>query len=600
MPKISNERLQMYFSSNGAQYPLYAESVQLYNALRIHADGDFPKQMIEERRPSETEEILEYRKKTYKPITKGPISRVITSFGKIRRSSDWTIDFPKDKISTRIPDEETLCSYCTNNLPGYGSITDWAFGILLKQNLLDSNAVIAVIPLEEVKNDTFTKPTPILFNSDQVIDFNEREKYCILRSKVKVNYFDDLNNIKQGDKFYYIDENEIVIYEQGRNGYDPIFTQVNTTRQFPAFKVKGEAFKQYDNMSLNRSRMDAIATFLDEAACEYSDLKGSKIQHLYPLFWYFQNKDCGTCNGTGKISSEHGPVSCKTCGGGGKIKFSPFAHIEVTAPAVGSTAIPFSQPAGYITRDTKILELQEASVDKNIFRALAAINMQFLDQTPLSISGDAKQVDREELNNTVYNSAEDLIYSIDKAIYFINEWRYNYLVPDAVMRKSMLPNIPVPQNFDLLPEDYLMKEVTDARTAKINPLLIATLEQQLAAKKFYNQPDLASNIKLYFDLDPLPGYGVDEKMSLISNKAITLEDFIISSYMASFIKRAIREDKDFAKKEYKVQMDLLAKYAQEKIKANDEAAQMIEDQKQIIMDEMKSSGEFPPADKQAA
>ena len=155
----------------------------------------------------------------------------------------------------------------------------------------------------------------------------------------------------------------------------------------------------------------------------------------------------------------------------------------------------------------------------------------------------------------------------------------------------MLPNIPVPQNFDLLPEDYLMKEVTDARTSKINPLLIATLEQQLAAKKFYNQPDLSANIKLYFDLDPLPGYSVDEKMSLISNQAITKEDFVISSYMASFIKRAVREDANFANKEYKDQMSLLVKYAAEKIKANDAAAEMIDAEKQKVIDEMKVSEE---------
>jgi hypothetical protein len=602
MPKISNEQIQMYFSSNGGYYPLYAESVKLYNDLRVHADGDFPGKMISRRRPSETEEILEYRQLTYKPITKLPVSKVVTSFGKIRRSSDWSIDFPKEKISPRITEEETLSKYCTDNLPGYGSITNWAFGILLKQNLIDSNAVIAVIPLEAITNDTFVKPTPILFNSDQVIQFDEKNKYCILRSKRKVSYFDSVSAPQSGDIYYYIDDLEIVTYEQTKDGYQPVFQQINTIAQFPAFKVKGEAFKQFDNMSLNRSRLDAMVPFLDEAACEYSDLQGSKIQHLYPLFWYFQNKDCNSCNGTGKTPTNDGPVICKTCGGGGKVKFSPFAHMAVDPAGVGMQNNPIP-PAGYVTRDTAILELQEKSVEKNNFKALAAINMQFLDQTPLSISGDAKNVDREELNNTVYNSAEDLICSIDKTIYFINEWRYAYLVPDAKQRKLMLPNIPVPQNFDLLPEDYLMKEVTDARTAKINPLLIATLEQQLAAKKFYNQPDLAANIKLYFDLDPLPGYGVDEKMSLISNKAITLEDFIISSYMASFIKRAIREDNDFAKKEYADQMAVLVKYATEKIKANDAAAQMIEDQKQAIIAEMQASGGAPgtaPANQPAA
>lgn len=588
MPKISNEKLQLYFNANGSMYPLFTDSVKLYNDLRVHADGEFPKLMIEERRPSESEEILEYRKTTYKPVTKFPVSKVVGSFGKIRRSPDWAIDFPK-KASTKIADDETLEEYCTKRLPGYGSIDSWAFGILLKQNLIDANAVIAVIPLNSIIGTEYSMPVPILFNSDQVMEYNEKEKFAILKSKRKVNYYDESNTAKIGDIFYYIDDAEIIIYEQGAQGFTPTFQQPNTIgNQWPVFKVKSEAFKQYDNMSLCRSRLDAMVPFLDEAACEYSDLKGSKIQHLYPLFWYFQNKECNACSGSGKTPTENGPVPCSSCSGGGKVKFSPFAHIQVDPAGVGNQANPIP-PAGYIQKDTVILELQEKSVDKNLLKALGAVNMQFLDQTPLSISGDAKQVDREELNNTVYNVAEDLVYSIDKVIYFINEWRHFWHLPDAKTRAEQLPSIAVPQNFDLLPEDYLMKEVTDARTAKVNPLLIATLEQQLAAKKFYNQPSLAQNIQLYFDLDPLPGISVDEKMSLISNQAITKIDFIISSYMPSFIKRAIREDAGFDKKPYEHQIKVLTKYAEEKVAANDEAGKMVNDQKEKVLLEMLQS-----------
>lgn len=589
MPKISNERLLMYFTSNGSFYPLYGDAVKLYNALRTHADGEFPDAMISARRPNEPEEILLYRKTTYKAITKLPISKVITSFSKIRRSPDWQINFPNEKVSGKIAPEETLEQYCNYNIPGYGSITDWAFGILLKQNLIDANAVIAVIPLENIVQDSFAKPVPIVFNSDQVIQYNEREKYCILRSKRKINYMDITANVyKTGDIFYYIDENEIIAYEQGPEGFKPTFQQQNTTGKFPAFKVKAESFKQYDNMSLCRSRLDAMVPFLDEAACEYSDLKASKIQHLYPLFWYFQNKDCNNCNGLGKKPGVDGgqPTICSTCGGGGKVKFSPFAHIQVDPAGLGNQTNPIP-PAGYIMRDTAILELQEKSVDKNNLKALAAINMQFLDQTPLNISGDAKNVDREELNNTVYNYAEDIVYSLDRVIDLINEWRYNYIVPDETKRKEMLPKIPVPQNFDLLPSDYLMQEITQARNNKANPFLLAKLEQEVAIKKFYTKPELSETIQLFFELDPLPGATVDEKMSLISNKAITQEDFVISSYMAQFIKRALIDDAEFAIKSYDDQMKVLNKYAAEKIKTNDAAQQMIDQQKQAVLAEMQ-------------
>lgn len=591
MPKITPERLSFIFTSGGAAYPLYKESVDEFDKLRIHADGVFPESMLAKRRPSETDEILKYRKEVYKPITQHPLSKVLTSLGKIRRSEDWTINFPSEKRTSRIPEEESIEMYCKEKIPGVKSIESWAFGVLLRQMLIDPNAVVTVIPVKAITTDEFALPVPLLFNSDQVMHFDEIEKYAVFKSKRKLNYLDNLGQIQAGDIFYYVDDREIIIYEFKNGQYEVTFEAVNTTGQFPAFKVSAESFKQFDNMTLNRSRLHAMIPFLDEAVAEYSDLKGSKIQHLYPLFWYFETNECKPCNGLGRVTDEktHKSEKCTECGGRGKVQFSPFAHMVVEPAGLGEQAIP-NPPAGYITRDTAILELQEKSVEKHLLRALSAVNMQFLDQTPLSISGDAKQVDREELNNFVYNIAEDLIEGIDKAIYLINEWRYGFLIPDPKARKEMLPTIAVPQQYDLLPENYLMKEVADARTAKISPLLIGTLEQQYAAKKFYNVPQLSEQVKLWFDLDPLPGMSIDEKMTLLSNKGCTHADYVLSSYLPAFIKRAVRENRGFEALEYTKQMEILMGYVDEKMTELDESSKMIESERERVLREMQNQG----------
>lgn len=587
--KITDEKLKQYFSSEGSLYALYDECKSEYDKLRIHADGIFPERLIKEKRPNEPPEIFEYRKKTYQPITQLPMSKVITSFSKIRRSPDWAIDYP-DKQPATITDEETLEQYCTYNLPGYGSITDWAFGILLKQNLVDANALIAVIPIETpADKSTFYKPIPMLFNSDQVLEYNEKDKWCLVRSKRKVGYMDQ-SRYQTGSVFIYIDDQEIIIFEEAGRTYNKVYQQKNIIKQFPVFKVKAESYKQFDNMSLNRSRLNAMIPFLDEAASEYSDFMGSKVQHLYPLFWYFQNKDCIACNGTGKITAKTTggqQTVCAKCDNG-KIKFSPFASIAVEPSPIGAQNNPVP-PAGFVVRDVEILKLQLELVEKNNLKAMSAVNMQFLDQTPLNISGDAKNVDRAELNNTVYNVAEDLIYSIDRVMYFINEWRYFVVVRNVAARKKLLPNIPVPQNFDLLPEDYLMKEVTDAITGKLSPFLIATLQEQLAVKKFYNQPELAGQVKLYFELDPLPAYTVDEKMSMLSNRGITMRDYVLTCYMASFTKRAIRENESFASMNYDEQTKILYGYADAKILENDKAAGMIDKNKLAVVKELANA-----------
>lgn len=618
MPKISDDILQQYFDGaatepnisayymnnygnvieggtmvqTGLRHSTFMETVLQYYPLKIHADGEFPTAMIVHRRPSETEEILLYRKQTYKPITKLPVSKVISSLTKIRRSPDWAINFDPESVPKKIIEEETLESYITNNIPGYGSITDWAFNILLKQNAIDANALVAVLPMEALQTNVYAKPVPLIFNSDHVLEYSEDNQMAILKSRRKIEYQLENGNFNSGHRFYYIDDKEFAVYEQSKDGYVMVSQQAHNLGKMPVFKLRGEAFKSYDNTIVNRSRLDAMIPFLDEAACEYSDLKGSKIQHLYPLFWYYQNKNCDACKGAGEIPGQDGKTQCSHCNGTGKIKFSPYAHIQVDPPAVGQTAPP-SPPAGYIQRDTEILNLQEKSVDANIFKSLSAINMQFLDQTPLNISGEAKAVDREELNNFVYNFAEDLIASIDRTIYWINEWRYGYIVPDAKERQAMLPTIPVPMNFDLLPANYLMDEITTARKNSVNPFLLATLEQQLAVKKFYNEPELAETIKLYFELDPLCGLTIDEKTTLRGNDAITEEDFVISSYMAPFIRRAMIDDPQFLKKSYDEQMAAMKKMAAEKIKINDAASQMIQQQKdrQNILNEMNGAGQ---------
>jgi hypothetical protein len=588
MPKINDKQLNQYFTSNGAYNPIYDDAKKLYDELRIHAEGIYPEKLLNKRRPNEPEEIQIYRKETYEAITKIAISKVTSCFGKIRRSPDWMIKFHKDvKPSGKITQEESLEEYCESKIPGFGSITNWAFDILLSQYLIDANAVVAVIPSEEILNTEFAKPVPIIFNSDQVIYFSESEKMAILKSKVKSRYQPESGTYAIGERFYYIDENEIIVFEQKAGGYQQVFYQANVMGKFPVFKVKSESYKQYDSCSLNRSRLHAMVPFLNKAAVQDNDYEGSSVQHKYPLFWYYNNQECNSCGGKGKLAAGDGPpAECKSCAGSGKMKFSPFAHLQVNSAGLGMQANPIP-PAGFIAKDTNILEMMEKGVDKNIYRAYCTMNMQFLDQTPLSISGDAKRVDQEELNNTVYTSAEDIVYSVDRVIYFMNEWRYYYVVPSEATRKEMLPEIPVPQTFDLLPADYLLKEVTDARAAKVNPLLIGTMEQQLAAKKFYNQPQLAKYIELYYDLDPLPGYTPDEKMSLLSNNGITKEDYIISSYMTPFLKRAVREDAKFCEKQYTEQMAILIKYAKEKLTATDAAAAMIDQQKQKVLDEMK-------------
>jgi hypothetical protein len=201
---------------------------------------------------------------------------------------------------------------------------------------------------------------------------------------------------------------------------------------------------------------------------------------------------------------------------------------------------------------------------RHIFDALAAINFQFLDQSPMNQSGIAKEVDKEELNNTVHLIAEDIVKIMDLqykiTAYYRYKGQYNF---DAI--DKMLPGIAVPDHFDLLSSQFMQEEISKAKTAKINGVIVSAMEIEFAGKRFINEPEVKDRTELVLKLDPLPNKSEDEKMSMMSNKGITLMNYIISSNIESFVQRAIDEDEDFAAKPLPDQIKIMQQYAQEQI-----------------------------------
>jgi hypothetical protein len=581
MPTLSPNELKLYFTGQ-KKHKCYKDTVDLYEDLKTHAEGIMPTKLIEERRPSESEEVLEYRKKIYVAKTKNPISKVMSSLSKIRRSADWSVKYNLKSFPASIVEQERPDHYTEKNYPGHDSITNWVFSHLLKNYSVDANSVVMVLPnnIGAEKTNDYYKPVATLFNSDQVIFFEDGADYAILKSSDKSDLIKDdgTTDYQTGNVFHYITTNDYSKYEQTKEGsfYRSEYL-VHGKGKLPVFKIKSAFLKQKDNTTIQESRLSPMLPSLIEAAREYSDLQAAKVQHMFPLFWYYQSKDCNACNGLGKKTMLEGePVECTSCAGSGKVKFSPYAHLEVNPAKLGEQGTPVP-PAGYVLRDVEIIKHQDLSVDKHLYASLASVNMQFLDQTPLNISGEAKAVDREELNNFVYAVAEDLVYTMDKIYWWVIEWRYSVVLPDLNAREEMLPEISVPENFDLLPADYLMDEITKAKTAKVNPVLVAAMEQSYATKKFYAAPEVSQLIDCYYQLDPLPGYSTDEKMSLLQNKGCTQEDYVISCYITAFVKRAFAMVKDFMSLDLDKKMAEIKKYAGEKIKVNDAAEQVKQD-----------------------
>jgi len=244
----------------------------------------------------------------------------------------------------------------------------------------------------------------------------------------------------------------------------------------------------------------------------------------------------------------------------------PYSNTIITPSKANENPTP-TPPIGYVQKQVEIVKIQDERVANHISDALGGVSMEYLAQVPLQQSGAAKTVDRESLNNFVYAVAEDMVWNMNRIYYFCAEYRYNVVITDRDVRIAMLPKIATPQYYDLLGATYYLEKLTKATNAKLNPAILAALERDYVGKEFYNNPEIHSMFQLIYELDPLPGKSVDEKMTMLSNKAITQQDFVISSYIIDFVKRALEADKDFPKKKLPEQRTILQGFAEEKIKA---------------------------------
>ncbi len=538
--------LNAYFKGEKKRY-YYKAAVDQAHDLGIHMNGEYPFELIEERRPSESIFIKEYRKKIWVPITEETMSQVLTELAKIRKADDWSVRYDPTTFSSKILPDELPTEYFEKNFPQFKSVTNWAFSVLLPIYAQDSNAVMLVLPLEKTEGVTYRRPFPFLFESIQVYQFIAGE-FAVLLSKEKHTYKSEGGGSGEGNIFYVVDKEEFVKYVQiNSNGdYDIAEQYSHNLGYLPAYELGGAVKKQKGKQFLWKSRLAAMLPRLKEAVREYSDIQAEVVQHIHSEKWVIETQNCTMCKGSGK-TRQGNPVEivdCPQCKGSGTVSTSPYSNMVVKPGKIGEQNIPIP-PAGYIQKQIEIVKIQDERIDKHVYRALCAINMQYLDKTPLAESGIAKEVDRDSLNTFVNSVAEDIVNIMDKFYECAIDLRYMDIVPDAKSRRAMCPKISVPTKLDVLSAGYLVDEVDKLKKANVNPIIVTATEIELANKKFSNDPIVRDMLVCIYEMDPLGGFSQDDKLSMLQNKGITQEDYVISSNIQRLVKQAYMQDKKF-------------------------------------------------------
>ena len=580
MPRIEFTPLELknYFGEDMKyRHCFHMKSVEMADAMLVHADGKYPCKLLDTRRPNEPLEVMEYRKSIFIPKTKPYFSKVMSSLQKIRRSSDWSIryegKFPK------IQDGETLQDYCELYYPGFTSVTNWVFSVLLKKYLTDPNGVLFVYPKEAgIEGNVYLKPTIQVIDSCHVIDYVAGD-YAVLVNPAGCVWSNRQGNFP-GKSFYVVTTERITRYDQidGRGTLSPVVDYEHGLGELPVYKIGATIADATADRVLYESRIVGIVPEFDEAIREYSDLQAAKVLHLYPERWEFTQNECMVCKGTGKRRNPQWYEGCgaaipDTCAcdnklcHNGYVVAGPYSKmiIRQTNSIEGQNPVP-SPPAGFIEKDVKIIEVQGVSVDEHITNGLASINFEFIATTPLNQSGTAKEVDKDELNNTVHSIAEDLVRCMDWCYWIIAKYRYAALYTDEQIGE-MLPHIAVPEKYDILSATHLETRLKTLKDGKVNPAIINATEVEYAGKAFNNDPAIRHMVQLVLGLDPLANIPEEDKMVRLSNRGINQLTYIISSNINEFVLRAIEEDAGFVDLERMEQMKVLVAYATEQMEA---------------------------------
>lgn len=551
-------------------HQFYKETVKKYKAIKLHADGEEPGALITKRRPSESKKIQDYRKEIFVPITKSTFNKVVNSLMKIRKSQDWSIKFYQEKVSAKIRTGETLQDYMTFNYPKYTSITNWYFQVGLRNQLVDTNAKVFVMPLSfDVPDNEYLKPYPFIYNSPNVIDYKNNE-YFVLKSEEQITFVEQQQTYN-GDRYYVVTDTNIQIFDQYSNDkkYRLAFNYAHNLEHIPVYDFKGSVCKELIKQTLYDSRIIGMIPFLDEAIREYSDMQAEVVQHMHSTMWVYGLHDCKKCKGTGVLIKKENNVKiesqCDVCGGKGIYPFNPYENFILGKAPVGENTMP-TPPADFITKPIDMAKLQYERIENHIFKALAALGFEYLAAVPLATSGVSKQMDREEGNNTAHGITEDGVELLDNIAYCTNEYRNKKVVPEINKRLEQLPVINVPEKYDLINDTYLLDGLTAMRNAKVDVSIVSAAEIEFAAKRFNTDPSIRDKVALKLSLDPFPGLTVDEVNSNMTFDLINKEDAVIHANISLFIEKAIEENKGFAQLPKSKQMELLRGYAQEFMK----------------------------------
>lgn len=548
--KRSNDSDEQYKRAEWGK--LYKEAVKHCEEIEVHACGEFPQGLLGHSFPNESAVEMEYRKKTFQPITTPYWKKAIRGLNRIWSEQNYTIKWG---------DEEEVKEYFTKNMPICDNIFSYFKQVVTTNKINDPNAVLAVdfdMPVRQdeegnyVADDTTPlKPYPSIYCCDDVLMF-VTGKFALLMSEERSMV--DFGGKKQaiGYVMYLYDEQCIYRIQQiGKKAdwqFECVLYYQHNLGYVPCWKLKGTPEEVINEEVLYDSHYSPAIPHLNKALILDTTLGASITKIAYPIRVYYEqsctNPDCS--GGNVFDESTKGMVKCSSCGGTGKLKFSPFRDYKHEMPTMtsqtGAQDVAFPGIT-YVAPDSSILEFGKSTITDWIQQAFLFLNVDAApDGMKAGLGKDAtatkSKIDREEQFVSMLDISNELFELLQKFVAAAYQIRY--------MTDSPL-QVNAPKNFELIGSAELTDELGAAKLAGVPDVAMGELTMEYVVQRFSQNGLIPRVTKVAKYCDAL--FSKDD-ISISLNKAYLQPwEIVLHIFIYHFIYTEIEVNNEFLDKD---------------------------------------------------
>ena len=483
--------------------PSVAEGLRLQNAHRVHITGEGYKGRIRQVKGFEDSKEFNVKTQLGAPATIGVTSIILDNLNRWQSTSGTVkkCDFYDDTKNEKFQD--VLSQVWNNN-----SFDDFLKTFYKEAIYTDFNGFIVVTKPKIIEGQIekegilsnyeggAVNPYMIYISIADVHDFRmtgDKVEYLIIRLS------------KDQKKFRVIDDARDIVVDDGKIQED-FYHEVGYT---PARRISS-INKYLLDSQIKTSPIDHIIPALDRyMSCDY-DLRMQIIRHAYPKLAVVV-RQCHSCRGQGFEIKEDGTrIKCTTCDGS-------MVEIPINRDGVigipqyletGNTAYPGS-PASYITTDTESLRLCMEDLEKQRKDILYAG------------TGDKALITEtmDTATETMVNnrSLEDRISEISEMVERFEKWckeTIKRLHQDFSKTTEYEISVKYGKRISIKNETDILSEIQESKKSGMNMGYVQGLQIDLVYAKYKNnETELTRQIMLN-DLEPFPGYTVDEIMRM--------------------------------------------------------------------------------------